>query len=148
MSRYRYSGRTELGKALIRRRADAQCLRVHKHWYGAMYLMGYAVECKLKVRLIEKFEVDNLKQLEDKLQIKWKKTVDTGTHSIEYLFSFTDARARLVGPQGDQTYLKAFHLCRSWRTEWRYRPENGKENECAQFFEAVERFLRFMDQHI
>lgn len=148
MSRYKYSGRTELSKALLRRKADAQCLCNHKHWYGAMYLMGYTVECKLKVRLMEKYDVDNLKQLEDKLQIKLKKSVDAGTHSIEYLFFFIGARNRLIGPQGDQTYLQAFHLCQRWRTEWRYRPEEGKENECIQFFEAVEQLLRFIERNI
>jgi len=97
---------------------------------------------------MEKYDVDNLKQLEDKLQIKLKKSVDAGTHSIEYLFFFIGARNRLIGPQGDQTYLQAFHLCQRWRTEWRYRPEEGKENECIQFFEAVEQLLRFIERNI
>ncbi len=142
-----HNGKTELNKAMIRRRADALCLRRQKHWRGAMYLMGYALECKLKVRLMERYNVDNLKQLDAKLQPKQKKPIDTKTHNIEYLFSFTGARSRLAGVQGDQN-LKDYFLCQSWRAEWRYHPGQGQERECEQFFEAVERFLQFIHNNV
>ena len=54
MTRRKHSGRTDLRKAALKRKADAWALLTAKgpangrHARGAGYLGGYAIECKLK----------------------------------------------------------------------------------------------------
>jgi len=60
MARYRHSGRSDQAKASQKRLADAHRLQHEARWRGAMYLGGYSVECKLKARLMERYDLDTL----------------------------------------------------------------------------------------
>jgi hypothetical protein len=149
MVQYPHGGKTDQYKASIRRQADARILREQEHWRGAMYLLGYAVECRLKARLMEIYEVNTLTDLERVLAKKFKKnTVDLKTHSLEYLFSFTNGRERLIGPNGNDKSLRAFQSCNRWTPSWRYNPKEGNKDECIHFFEAVDIFLKFISTNI
>src|SRR5436309_1519664 len=100
MARYEHGGITEQAKAAIKRRADARVLATQAHWRGAMYLAGYAVECRLKARLMEMYRARTLAGLEVLLVARSREQVDLATHSIEYLFGFTGTTARLVDHGG------------------------------------------------
>jgi hypothetical protein len=55
--RLQHAGRSEQAKAGAHRLVDAKRLRAQERHRGAMYLAGYSIECKLKVRLMERFGV-------------------------------------------------------------------------------------------
>jgi hypothetical protein len=48
MADHLFSGVSEQTRAATQRKTDALTLRSQERWRGAMYLMGYAVECKLE----------------------------------------------------------------------------------------------------
>lgn len=114
-----------------------------------MYLMGYAVECTLKARLMEVHRARTLTSLERALSKRHRKTVRlTGAegHSIARLVELADGLPERIksqsGTQGD------YADCVTWRVEWRYDPDAGTEKDCSRFFAAAERFLRFVDANL
>ena len=146
MASYMFSGRTEQAKAAFRRKADATILRQQRHWRGAMYLLGYAVECKLKARLMEIHRARTLGELEERLSKRIGTRVQlTGKegHSIVRLVELTGARTRM-----DRETFIAYTMCAHWRVDWRYDPQEGKETECQEFFESATRFLGFVASSI
>jgi hypothetical protein len=110
-----------------------------------MYLLGYAVECSLKARLMERFGVSTLSGLERELGRRIGQEVNLRTHSLDLLFEFTKAEHRL---DGDGSQRRAFNRCRTWNVNWRYDPFGGDEVECLDFFEACNRFLGFVETSV
>ncbi|MBN2196316.1 MAG: hypothetical protein JW751_26115 [Polyangiaceae bacterium] len=110
-----------------------------------MYLAGYSIECKLKVRLMEMFGVWNLRDLEAELERRLGSTPDLFTHSIEVLLELTGARDRV----GQRREIQiAFNKCNEWRPAWRYAPDAGTAAECEAFLDAVETFGQFIERSI
>lgn len=144
MTRYLYSGISEQRRASDRRQADAYALYEKERWRGAMYMMGYAVECRLKSLLMEKFQATTLDQLEEALRRRLKRDVDVRDHSIERLFDLLEIRDKLLAKDRNTENLRAFNRCNRWNVSWRYRPDEGNEEDCRVFFDAVKRFLRFI----
>jgi hypothetical protein len=144
MTHYVYGSVNEQHNASIRRQADARTLLEQRHWRGAMYLLGYAVECRLKACLMEKYGANTLGQLEDVLRKRFSKDLNLKDHSIERLLDLLEIRDKLMGRGGDTKNLRAFQRCNEWTVNWRYRPDLGNKDECQGFFEAVQRFLSFI----
>ncbi len=148
MSKYNYSGRTEQTKAAIKRLIDARRLQAQSRWRGAMYLAGYSIECKLKARLMEMYNLDRLEQLETEIERRLGRPVDVFTHSIEVLFGLTGARDRLLNDPRRSTALRAYHSCNAWKPAWRYKSDDGNEDDCNTFMEAVDAFGQFIDHNV
>lgn len=145
MTSFQFGGRSEQTKAASRRREDARALKSSGRWRGAMYMMGYAVECNLKAKLMEKYNETTLAGLERVLSRRFKCTADLRTHSVEYLFGFLDARDRLIAPNGGTQLLRAFGVCNTWSSQWRYDPSEGNEQDCDAFLDAAEAFCKFLE---
>lgn len=143
MSKRDFSGRTSQAKAGIKRLSDAKKLRDREGWRGAMYLAGYYIECKLKARLMEMYDIWTLEELESKLSRRTGKSIKAFTHSIEVLMTHTGALKRM-----DSIARRSFAKCNQWRTDWRYDPSNGSKNECEAFINAVETLGHFIDRNI
>src|SRR5690349_24208834 len=93
MSRSDFHGITEQGKAAFKRLRDAEALlseidsdrwrrQKGRHARGAMYLAGYAIECKLKAIAMEIHRCRTLAQLASKLGADER---DIYTHGLESL---------------------------------------------------------------
>jgi hypothetical protein len=91
MGKDSYSGVTAQQKASHQRRLDADALLAAKRWVGAMYLAGYAVECLLKAKLMQRFQCLNLQQLEQHLREKrLLRRADTiFSHQLYFLLQLT-----------------------------------------------------------
>jgi len=113
-----------------------------------MYLAGYSIECKLKARLMEVYNLDKLEQLEDEIKQRVGYPVDVFTHSIEVLFGLTGARDRMLGDPKRPTALRSYHRCNAWSPAWRYKPDDGSEDDCKTFMDAVEDFGKFIDHNV
>lgn len=112
-----------------------------------MYLAGYFIECKLKVRLMRIHNLDTLDQLEAYVARRKGGRTSVYTHDIGLLFELTGARQRLQGSPKRRSVLNAYNLCYKWRPSWRYSPDDGSEVECNDFFDAVTEFGRFIDRN-
>ena len=150
-----HSGRSDQEKASYKRQKDAECLRENRRWRGAMYLGGYAIECKLKAQLMEYASVETLEELEEWAQRRTGEVLKLTTHSIPLLLSLHPVSGTLfelvpgkkLTSYQDQV-LRSFLVCNQWTPSWRYRPDDGSEKECARFFEALDVCLRFIENSI
>lgn len=148
MSKYEHSGRTEQTKAALKRLIDAKNLQTKNRWRGAMYLAGYSIECKLKARLMEIYNLNTLEELEAEVAKRVGHRVDVFTHSIEVLFGLTGAKDRLLLDSKRPSALRAYQRCNTWKPAWRYNSNDGTDDECASFMEAVEEFSKFIDHNV
>jgi hypothetical protein len=110
----RFEGVTEQFKASVNRLKDAEELAARGRLRGCVYLAGYAVECRLKWKLMSEHRAWNLKQLGAKLAF------DPFTHD------FTAMGARLGGwhrLERNPQFAKVWEVVTRWRVSWRYGPE-------------------------
>jgi hypothetical protein len=73
MTRYVHGGVSDQRTASDKRWQDALALKEANRWLGAMYMAGYALEWRLKFRLMEKYGALNLKALEQELKKRFRK---------------------------------------------------------------------------
>ncbi len=109
-----------------------------------MYLKGYQLECTIKARLMLKFRVKTLMDLETRLSKKHKKQVEiTGKsgHNLQYL-------VKLSGQGNALSNNKSFKSCKEWTVDWRYDPADGTEKETEDFFQAADEFLAAIENNI
>jgi hypothetical protein len=38
--------------------------------------------------------------------------------------------------------------CNTWKPAWRYKPDDGTEDDCNTFMEAVDEFGKFVDHNV
>jgi hypothetical protein len=138
-----YSGRTEQNKASQHRQVDAQKLREAKRWRGAMYLLGYAIECALKAKLMERHDLWDLHALGEFLSARLHGPVDVFTHSLHTLMNWSEAELRM-----DRGTVQSWGIIRRWQVDWRYSPDQGNEVACGEFFEAAKAMLQFVRNSI
>lgn len=141
MTRYQYHGRTEQRKAAIKRKADAWALfeKGEQHFRGAMYLAGYAIECKLKATAMEVFEVDNLKELSDRIGGDVNSVYTHGLESLVGLMPF-ESRFR----NGDAWKDFSLYVNR-WSPAWRYDHRNPSRDEVETYLAAVNNVYRWLE---
>ena len=143
-----YGGRTELSKAAVQRRRDAWVLLAAHRWRGAMYLAGYAVECKLKVQLMERYNCFDLNRLEDKIEAVTGRRPNLATvrgHNLEYLMGFSGSWERL---RQNRDVYRCFVVCNTWDHRWRYRGDLGKQQEARRFMECVDRLYDWLSHNV
>jgi hypothetical protein len=97
---------------------------------------------------MEMYNLDTLEQLEDEIERRLGHRVSVFTHSIEALFGLTGARERLLSDPRSPTALSAYRRCNMWKPAWRYKPDDGSEDECNTFLEAVGEFGKFVDRNV
>jgi hypothetical protein len=113
-----------------------------------MYLAGYSIECKLKARLMEMYNLQTLEQLEQELERRAGRSINVFTHSIEILFGLTGVRERLLAEPKTKSVLHAYQRCNRWKPAWRYNADDASQEECVTFLDAIEEFGRFIDNNI
>ncbi len=143
MSAPAFSGRTEQYKTSLQRAEDARKLREANRWRGAMYLLGYAVECALKAKLMERYGYEHLRDLQAHLHKRFRRDIDVFTHSLPLLMTWTEGEARI-----SRTLRRPWGETRKWQVAWRYDPQAGTEKECGDFFSAAEHVLRFIERSV
>lgn len=136
-----HDGRSDMWKVAIKRRADARRLMEggQPHSSGAVYLAGYAVECKMKAIAMEVHGVTTLRALGSKLGL------DDGavfTHGLEALLEFLpfqeSFRRSLVWRDFTTQVAR-------WRPAWRYEPRDWETEKATAFMDAVDRVYRWLD---
>jgi hypothetical protein len=143
------TGRTQLSKAAVKRRRDAHALLEKQRWRGAMYMAGYALECKLKAQLMERYNCFHLQELEEEIERRTGERptlISVRAHHLEYLLGFApDCEARL---QQNETMQQCYVRCNTWSLAWRYLGDDGNQQEAASFLECVDSFYQWLSNNI
>lgn len=147
MAKDETSGVTAQRKASHQRRIDAEALIAAKRWLGAMYLAGYAVECLLKAKLMQRFRCVDLSDLERRLREKrLMGRADTiFSHQLFFLLRLTGAQDRLR--MNREAWL-AFTTVNQWVPAWRYFSRQRTPAEALDFCASVRVVLHWIDANI
>lgn len=145
--RYLYGGISEISKAVGHRLTDAEVLLSDRRWRAAMYMAGYAVECRLKAKLMKKYGCDHLRDLGAELAKRGKldDANDIFTHSLGLLMRLTD---RLPVLQSDVERWKLFTTVNRWVPAWRYTASQSNKDEASDFVEAADQLARWIDHNV
>jgi hypothetical protein len=141
--------RIGLLKAALWRRDDAYALLEKARWRGAMYLGGYAIECKLKAQLLDYYACETLTELADAIERRFGERPQLTTvrgHGIEYLFGcLPDSRERLRQNRDRELDLT---VCNRWQTAWRYWSDAGRQEEATHFLQSVDRVFVWLSRNL
>ncbi len=151
MARSEFHGVSEQRKAAIKRLRDARFLldqQTGQNWRdqsglhsrGAMYLAGYAIECKLKAIAMETFRCRTLEELRVKLGVDER---DIYAHGLELLA----ARLRLFDRLRKSHIWRDFAQVNRWRPSWRYDPMDWNNGLALDFLDTVERVYHWLESN-
>lgn len=144
MAKKQSSGITELAKASLHRLDDARTLLAAQRWQGAMYMAGYAVECLLKTKLMQRYRCRTLNQLDEALVKKGQVAADWSIYSHELV-----AMMNLLGCQeqiqADRAMRRHFSFIGQWSPAWRYTSSPGTKTNANEFLFAVERMIHWIE---
>ena len=142
------NGISELARASRHRFADARALLREARWQGAMYIAGYAVECLLKTKLMHIYGCRTLGDLEDELQ---RRSI-LPTHGTVFTHRLRDLLRLVPGHNRLMQNREMLHVFRNeinrWKPTWRYTFLQATHEEATEFVDAVERFMRWVDNNI
>src|SRR5437868_5586125 len=151
MTRSEFHGVSEQRKAAMKRLRDARFLlnpqsgqnwrdQSGKHARGAMYLAGYAIECKLMAIGMETHGCLTLEELRIKLRVDER---DIYAHGLELLAT----RLRLLNRLRQGRVWRDFGEVNRWRPAWRYDPKDWNNGLALEFLEAVERVYYWLESN-
>lgn len=145
MARKRHSGAADQRKASVHRFHDAEALFDKGRWRGSMYMAGYAVECRLKYKLMRRWKCFNMEELEDRLTARGIEQTPF-THSLQILLRLAEAMDRLR--QNEPLWNRFRKDVNRWQPAWRYNPDLSSKQEAARFLETVKEMLHWVDNNI
>ena len=142
-----HNGISEQASASHQRLEDAKVLLNASRWRGAMYMGGYAVECLLKVKLMQIYDCQNLRALDDALRqrsiLPEHRTVFT--HQLEDLLRLAPGYNRLIQ---NRDILSLFNKVNQWVPSWRYTSKKANRREATEFITSIERFMRWINNNL
>lgn len=105
------------------------------HSRGAMYLAGYAIECKIKAKAMELHGCATLSELRAQLRLS---SENVYSHALESLV--TDllpkgTKNRLFGGWARVPFITQVN---TWSPNWRYDPSIPGVPKARQFLEAID----------
>lgn len=145
MSRRQHDGLSDLRRAAARRKADAWKLLLLggcEHTRGAVYLGGYAVECKLKAVAMEIFGCHSLTELGRRLHLPDR---DIYTHGLEASGQRLPIWKRFKGDH--RVWGDFVGAVNHWRPHWRYNPYQPRLDEARAFLNSVDRVYLWLDKN-
>ena len=152
MSQREFSKVTDQRKAAFKRLRDAKKLLDYqeavdwrqtkgKHARGAMYLAGYAIECKLKAIAME---VNRCRTLQE-LQAKWAVDErDVFAHGLESLIKRLPVYERFTNSSVWKPFTAQVNR---WRPSWRYDPDDYPNGNAAEFVQAVQMVYDWLENN-
>jgi HEPN domain-containing protein len=109
---------------------DALFLLKHGRWHSAVYLAGYAVECRLKAAVCQFI---GARMLPVKLQ----------THDLWTLLVGAGLEKALQSNQQMRTYFNFIESV--WDVEIRYAAKPYGRNDAEKFLDTVRRFVKWLN---
>jgi hypothetical protein len=154
MAREEFNGVTKQRKAALKRLRDAQALLAldepdrrpdakGRHGTGAMYLGGYAIECKIKAIAMEVHRCRTLAALATKLGLTEDEVYVHGLEAL-LLHLLPTLYGRL---QRSPLWRDFAGRVNTWRPAWRYDPRDRYNQVAAAFMRSVEALYAWLDSH-
>jgi hypothetical protein len=121
--------RGDLQKIALMRVEEARILLAKKHFDGAYYLLGYAVECALKSRIAKQIK---------KYDFPDKNVItDAYTHNLENLLNQTGLKSKLTKEaKKNQALDLNWAIVKDWSEAYRYK-HGMAERKARDIFNAV-----------
>ena len=143
MARFDFSGRTEIRKAAAKRVSDARTLirAGDGQRRGAMYLAGYAVECRLKAIAMEIYNCWTLRQLAAHWEVDNERVF---THALE---AFAQRLPLWNSLKASGVWRDFAGEVNQWNPAWRYNPREPSSERAEAFLDAVERVVQWLDSN-
>jgi len=143
---WKYQGITEQATAAIHRKRDAEALLADgaSHARGAMYLAGYAIECKIKAKAMERHNCRTLDNLRQKLKLRDEHVYSHGLESL--ITDLLPAGTRLRLMQGSAS-LAFKSQVNTWKPGWRYEPKAPGMPNARRFLEAVDEVWKWLENN-
>jgi HEPN domain-containing protein len=142
-----FAGISEQSKAGQHRRADADALFEKRRWRGAMYLAGYAIECLIKAKLMERFKQSNLEDLETEL--KRRHVIPDRSSLFDHRIElYVGASGRLDALRSDNALWRSFNIANRWIPSWRYNPDLSNRADAEDFLFAVDAMLEWIRNNV
>ncbi|HEY8751323.1 MAG TPA: hypothetical protein VIM11_25290 [Tepidisphaeraceae bacterium] len=143
MARDDFQGVSEQRKAALKRKRDAWALleKGPSHARGAMYLGGYAIECKLKSIAMEIYRCRTLAQLAIRLRLK---DSEVYSHGLEASAKNLPLYGRL---QKSPVWRDFSSYVNRWRPSWRYDPNDFTSAHAEAFLQALDRVYHWLDSN-
>src|SRR5687768_16647699 len=141
----RFEGKSEFIKAARCRLDDAKRLLEYgenagkRHTRGAMYISGYALECALKVYIIQAAGARTLSEAVDTLRSKAVARADareipdlntSAGHRLSLLYGLTDLSGMVKHGSGLWRRIQSTFR---WQSDWRYDPSQPELREAKDF---------------
>lgn len=148
MSRpWRFSGRTEQRKAALKRKLDAARLanQGRQHCRGAMYLGGYAIECKLKAIAMEVRGCDTLSDLRDRLGLTEDEVYTHGLERLVRRLLPAGTHERLLAGAARDAFVEQVNR---WSPQWRYDGSEASVEGARAFLEAVDVVWNWLERNV
>jgi len=118
---------------------EARALLEQGLFDGAYYLAGYAVECALKARIVQKFRRS---ELPDRTLVN-----DMYKHDLEKLLGLADLKGEFERARSDTEFALNWSAVKNWRSEARYeafgrgvkpgRKGPGAEQRARELYKAI-----------
>ncbi|MCC6321376.1 MAG: hypothetical protein IT438_08075 [Phycisphaerales bacterium] len=133
---WKHQGISEQAKAAIYRRKDARALfsKGEPHARGAMYLAGYAIECKIKAKAMERHRCSTLAALRKKLDLEHESVYSHGLEALVTDLLPKGTRLRLFTGEARLAFTSQVN---TWSPEWRYDPKSPGVPKAQKFLEAI-----------
>ncbi len=142
-----------LQRAAVLRRADADCLFNHRRYGGALYLLGYVVECYVKAAFFRVMRFHTVDVIEDDDRRMFEKQarllglMSNQPHDIagwaRFLVYKRDEQARPLGHElATNLVEQVTRVYDCWRPSIRYRGFNSYEDvvvatECCDWLRTI-----------
>lgn len=145
MAKKRFAGVSDQRKASVHRWEDALALFRAGRWRGAMYLAGYAVECRLKWKLMQRWNCSTLDQLEAKL-LKKHVPQSPYTHSLRRLVKWMGVEQQMQDNKPVwQLFAGSVNL---WQPAWRYSSDLASREDADALLKAVQAVVHWVDHNL
>jgi len=124
---------TVFRQASIERLLDAKCLHEAGRFQGAIYLCGYALECRLKFCVCLSRGAPHLKEGEAR----------SLGHGLERSLDAAGLKEKLY--QSEDLRVAFLRIIRQWSTEIRYSGSARNDRESESFLKDTRALLRWLE---
>lgn len=101
-----------------------------------MYLAGYAIECKIKAKAMERHRCHTLSELKDRLQLDDSRVYSHGLEALVIDLLPEATGARLLSGDARLAFTSQVN---TWSPSWRYNSQCPGKAKAEQFLEAIEK---------
>jgi hypothetical protein len=144
---FKHQGITEQAKAAFHRKRDSRALFDDgaNHTRGAMYIGGYAIECKIKAKSMEIYRCRSLTELRSKRDLSEDQVFIHGLESLIVNLLPNDVSERFREGSAWRAFISQVN---HWSPQWRYSQNNPTPEVARNFLDAVDEVWDWLETNV